>query len=86
MVRAGERRLFPELLREKNQIQNSGAPNQFTFYPAIHRNGIFANYMAFHDRLNVLGGFMYDHDGYGISGSSARSTCALSPFFSSSSW
>ena len=52
---------------KKNQIQNSGAPNQFTFYPVIRRNGIFANYMAFHDRVNVLGGFMYDHDGYAIS-------------------
>ena len=52
---------------KKNQIQNSGTPNQFTFYPTIHRNGIFANYMAFHDKLNVLGGFMYDHDGYEIS-------------------
>ena len=52
---------------KKNQIQNFGAPNQFTFYPVIHRNGIFANYMAFHNKLNILGGFMYDHDGYEIS-------------------
>jgi hypothetical protein len=59
---------------KKNQIQNSGAPNQFTFYPTIHRNGIFANYMAFHDRLNVLGGFMDDHDGYEISQSGPSSS------------
>jgi hypothetical protein len=51
---------------KKNEIQNAGAPNQFTFYPVIRRNGIFANYMAFHDRLDVLGGFMDDHDGYEI--------------------
>ena len=50
----------------KNQIQNSGAPNQFTFYPVIRRNGIFGNYMAFQNRLNILGGFMDDHDGYQI--------------------
>ncbi len=52
---------------KKNQIQNSGASNQFTFYPVIRRNGIFANYMAFQKKLNLLGGFMDDHDGYEIS-------------------
>lgn len=52
---------------KKNQIQNSGAPNQFEFYPVIRRNGIFANYMAFGNKLNILGGYMNDHDGYEIS-------------------
>ncbi len=58
---------FVSYYGRKNQIQNSGAPNQFTFYPVIHRNGIFANYMAFQNKLNILGGFMDDHDGYDIS-------------------
>jgi hypothetical protein len=52
---------------KKNQIQNSGAPNQFTFYPVVRRNGLFGNYMAFHNRLDILGGFMYDDDDYKIS-------------------
>ena len=58
---------FVSFYGRKNQIQNSGAPSQFTFYPVIRRNGIFANYMAFDNKLNILGGFMNDHDGYEIS-------------------
>ena len=49
---------------KKNQLQNSGAPNQFNFYPVIRRNGVFANYRTFQNRLNLMGGFMDDHDGY----------------------
>ena len=49
---------------KKHQIQNSGDPNQFTFYPTIRRNGIFGNYRTLQNRLNIMGGFMYDHDGY----------------------
>ncbi len=51
---------------KKNQIQNSGAPNQFNYYPVIRRNGIFANYRTWQNKLNLMGGFMDDHDGYEI--------------------
>jgi hypothetical protein len=45
----------------KNQIQNEGGPDEFTFYPTIRRNGIFGNYLFF-DRLDVLGGYIRAQD------------------------
>ncbi len=45
----------------KYQIQNQGAPDEFTFYPAIRRYGIFGNYYFF-DHLDVLGGYIRAHD------------------------
>jgi hypothetical protein len=59
---------------KKNQIQNSGAPDQFNYYPTIRRNGIFANYRTFHNKFNVMGGFMDDHDGYEINQAGPRTT------------
>jgi hypothetical protein len=45
----------------KNQIQNEGGPDEFTYYPTIRRNGIFGNYLFF-DRLDVLGGYIRAQD------------------------
>jgi len=45
----------------KDQIQNSGADNQFTFRPTIWRQGAFGNYLFF-DKLDVLGGYIHSQD------------------------
>jgi hypothetical protein len=45
----------------KDQIQNSGADNQFTFRPNIWRTGVFANYLFF-DKLDILGGYIRSQD------------------------
>ena len=47
---------------KKNQIQNSGGPNQFTFYPHISREGVFGNYMILRDKVDVLGGYLHGND------------------------
>ena len=56
---------------KKNQtnapLSTPGSTTQLNYYPVIRRNGIFANYRTFQNRLNVMGGFMDDHDGYEIS-------------------
>ncbi len=46
----------------KNQIQNPGAVNQFTYYPQIRREGVFANYMVGRDKVDLLGGFLHGSD------------------------
>jgi hypothetical protein len=45
----------------KDQVQNAGADNQFTFRPAIRRYGVFGNYLFF-DKLDVLGGYLRSSD------------------------
>lgn len=45
----------------KDQIQNSGAPDQFTYRPTFYRVGAFGNYLFF-DKLDLLGGFIRSHD------------------------
>ncbi len=45
----------------KDQIQNSGAANQFTYRPTIWRQGAFANYLFF-DKLDILGGYIHSKD------------------------
>jgi hypothetical protein len=45
----------------KDQVQNAGADNQFTFRPRIRRYGIFGNYLFF-DKLDVLGGYLRSSD------------------------
>jgi hypothetical protein len=45
----------------KDQIQNVGAPDEFTYRPNIRRYGVFGNYLFF-DKLDVLGGYMRDDD------------------------
>ena len=45
----------------KDQIQNSGAPDQFTYRPTFYRVGAFGNYLFF-DKLDLLGGYIHSHD------------------------
>jgi hypothetical protein len=45
----------------KDQVQYSGAANQFTFRPTIWRYGAFANYLFF-DKLDLLGGYIRSQD------------------------
>src|ERR1039457_4978728 len=45
----------------KDQVQNAGADNQFTYRPAIRRYGVFGNYLFF-DKLDVLGGYVRSRD------------------------
>jgi hypothetical protein len=45
----------------KDQIQNSGAADQFTFRPTIRRYGAFGNYLFF-DKLDILGGYLRSDD------------------------
>src|SRR5271157_4828344 len=45
----------------KDQIQNAGATNQFTYRPSFYRVGTFGNYLFF-DKLDLLGGYMHSHD------------------------
>lgn len=45
----------------KDQIQNSGLTNQFTYRPTIRRQGVFANYM-FDYKVDFLGGYLRSKD------------------------
>jgi hypothetical protein len=45
----------------KDQVQNAGDSDQFTFHPTIRRYGVFGNYLFF-DKLDVLGGYIRSHD------------------------
>ena len=45
----------------KDQIQNAGMENQFTYSPTIWRYGAFGNYLFF-DKLDLLGGFIRSQD------------------------
>jgi len=45
----------------KDQTQNSGATNQFTYRATIRRTGLFANYMIA-NKVDVLGGYMLNKD------------------------
>jgi hypothetical protein len=45
----------------KDQVQNQGAPEEFTFRPKIRRYGVFGNYLFF-DKLDVLGGYLRSRD------------------------
>ena len=46
---------------KKDQVQNQGADDEFTFRPIIRRYGIFGNYLFF-DKLDVLGGYLRSND------------------------
>ena len=46
----------------KDQIQNSGQPDQFSYTPMIRRQGIFANYMVRPNKVDVLGGYLHGRD------------------------
>jgi hypothetical protein len=45
----------------KDQVQNPGADNEFTFRPRIRRYGVGGNYLFF-DKLDVLGGYLRSND------------------------
>jgi len=45
----------------KDQVQNQGADNEFTYRPTIRRYGVFGNYLFF-DKLDVLGGYLRSND------------------------
>jgi hypothetical protein len=45
----------------KDQIQNQGAADEFTYRPTIRRYGVFGNYLFF-DKLDVLGGYLRSND------------------------
>jgi len=45
----------------KDQVQNQGALDQFTYRPIVRRYGVFGNYLFF-DKLDVLGGYLRDDD------------------------
>ena len=45
----------------KDQVQNQGADDEFTFRPTIRRYGVFGNYLFF-DKLDVLGGYLRSSD------------------------
>jgi hypothetical protein len=46
---------------KKDQVQNQGADNEFTFRPTIYRSGVFGNYLFF-DKLDLLGGYIHSND------------------------
>jgi hypothetical protein len=45
----------------KDQVQNQGGTDEFTFRPKIRRYGLFGNYLFF-DKLDVLGGYVRSRD------------------------
>jgi hypothetical protein len=45
----------------KEQVQNQGAPDEFTYRPTIRRYGVFGNYLFF-DKLDLLGGYLRSRD------------------------
>lgn len=45
----------------KDQIQNAGADNQFTYRPTFDRIGVLGNYLFF-DKLDILGGYIHGRD------------------------
>src|SRR5664279_3350206 len=45
----------------KDQIQNAGADNQFTYRPTFYRTGAMGNYLFF-DKLDILGGYVRSED------------------------
>ena len=45
----------------KDQVQNAGAEDEFTYRPTFYRTGVFGNYLFF-DKLDLLGGYMHSKD------------------------
>jgi hypothetical protein len=52
---------FLDYYGTKDQIQNSGDSNDFTYRPVIRRQGIFGNYKLA-DKVDFLGGYMRSKD------------------------
>lgn len=53
---------FLDYYGRKDQVQNAGLSNEFTFSPIIRRQGVFANYMFRPLKIDVLGGYMHGRD------------------------
>lgn len=45
----------------KDQVQNAGTSDEFTYRTNIWRTGVFGNYLFF-DKLDILGGYMHSND------------------------
>jgi hypothetical protein len=45
----------------KDQVQNAGTPDEFTYRPTITRYGLMGNYLFF-DKLDLLGGYIRSRD------------------------
>ncbi len=45
----------------KDQVQNAGGPDQFTYRPTLTRFGLMGNYLFF-DKLDILGGYIRSKD------------------------
>ncbi|HXN45856.1 MAG TPA: hypothetical protein VN893_04400 [Bryobacteraceae bacterium] len=45
----------------KDQVQNQGTPDEFTYRPTVRRYGVFGNYLFF-DKLDVIGGYLRGRD------------------------
>lgn len=45
----------------KDQVQNGGTEDEFTYRPVVSRYGVFGNYLFF-DKLDVLGGYLHSRD------------------------
>jgi hypothetical protein len=45
----------------KDQVQNAGTEDEFTYRPTFYRTGAFGNYLFF-DKLDLLGGFIHGQD------------------------
>jgi hypothetical protein len=45
----------------KDQVQNQGTPDEFTYRPTITRYGLMGNYLFF-DKLDILGGYIRSRD------------------------
>jgi hypothetical protein len=45
----------------KDQVQNQGGPDEFTYRPTLTRLGLLGNYLFF-DKLDILGGYIRSRD------------------------
>jgi hypothetical protein len=65
----------------KNQIQNLGAANEFTFYPHIRREGVFGNYMIGRDKVDLLAGYMHADDDWEDPSTAVRGSYTSNGYF-----
>jgi hypothetical protein len=57
----------------KDQVQNQGTPDEFTYRPTLTRFGVLGNYLFF-DKLDILGGYIRSRDDWqGMLGGSKTS-------------
>ena len=63
----------------KDQIQNSGSPDQFTYRPTLTRYGVMGNYLFF-DKLDILGGYIRSKDDWQDTMGGAKSSYIANGF------